>query len=320
MGEVVDDYYFVTLGLEPIDQVGPEEPGATGDDDEHGIPPWSAGAEFSGRLSGRGMHRTRPPVHAPRRPVGEPDAADEGVAWHRSEVAAVAAGGPVVAEHQVLGRPEPQVQPVAPASFEVGLVQDAAVDLDPALGQSHPLTGKPDHPLHHLEPAGAGQDHQVASGGGAVERADRDALAGDQRWPHALALDEHGLQPGQTAGHGGEGQGAQRGRGGQQAAAPPGSTGPAHGGMMPRRWCAAKAAVVVPSGGVAQRKGTMPMTAKRVAAWLRPTRVVHAHCDLPCGVYDPAQARIEAESMAKIVEKYHATDDPVFRDRALFIK
>ena len=22
----------------------------------------------------------------------------------------------------------------------------------------------------------------------------------------------------------------------------------------------------------------------------------HAHCDLPCGVYDPAQARIEAES------------------------
>ena len=62
------------------------------------------------------------------------------------------------------------------------------------------------------------------------------------------------------------------------------------------------------------------MLAARLAEWLRPTRVVHAHCDLPCGVYDPAQARIEAESMAKIVEKYHATDDPVFRDRALFIK
>ncbi|MGH2737810.1 MAG: superoxide dismutase [Ni], partial [Actinomycetota bacterium] len=30
---------------------------------------------------------------------------------------------------------------------------------------------------------------------------------------------------------------------------------------------------------------------------LRPRRVVHAHCDLPCGVYDPAQARIEAESV-----------------------
>ncbi|HEX2374803.1 MAG TPA: superoxide dismutase [Ni], partial [Actinomycetota bacterium] len=57
------------------------------------------------------------------------------------------------------------------------------------------------------------------------------------------------------------------------------------------------------------------MIAERLAAWIRPTRVVHAHCDLPCGVYDPAQARIEAESMAKIVEKYHASDDEVFRDR-----
>ena len=64
----------------------------------------------------------------------------------------------------------------------------------------------------------------------------------------------------------------------------------------------------------------MRMIAERLAAWIRPTRVVHAHCDLPCGVYDPAQARIEAESMAKIVEKYHASDDEVFRGRALAIK
>jgi len=64
----------------------------------------------------------------------------------------------------------------------------------------------------------------------------------------------------------------------------------------------------------------MPMTAKRLAAWLSPTRIVHAHCDLPCGVYDPAQARIEAESVAKIVEKYHQSDDEVFKQRALFIK
>lgn len=37
---------------------------------------------------------------------------------------------------------------------------------------------------------------------------------------------------------------------------------------------------------------------------LKPRRVVRAHCDLPCGVYDPAQARIEAESVQKIQEKY----------------
>jgi nickel superoxide dismutase len=55
-------------------------------------------------------------------------------------------------------------------------------------------------------------------------------------------------------------------------------------------------------------------------AWLRPRRLVHAHCDLPCGVYDPAQARIEAESVKATQEKYQATDDPVFRARALAIK
>ena len=31
---------------------------------------------------------------------------------------------------------------------------------------------------------------------------------------------------------------------------------------------------------------------------------VSAHCDLPCGVYDPAQARIEAQSVKAIIEKY----------------
>jgi len=48
--------------------------------------------------------------------------------------------------------------------------------------------------------------------------------------------------------------------------------------------------------------------------------VAHAHCDLPCGVYDPAQARIEAESVKAIMEKYADNDDPVFRARALLIK
>ncbi|HEX2030448.1 MAG TPA: superoxide dismutase, Ni [Actinomycetota bacterium] len=36
----------------------------------------------------------------------------------------------------------------------------------------------------------------------------------------------------------------------------------------------------------------------------RPSRVAYAHCDLPCGVYDPAQARIEAESVRAIQQKY----------------
>jgi nickel superoxide dismutase len=52
----------------------------------------------------------------------------------------------------------------------------------------------------------------------------------------------------------------------------------------------------------------------------RPSITASAHCDLPCGVYDPAQARIEAESVKAICEKYQSNEDPVFRTRALFIK
>ena len=49
-------------------------------------------------------------------------------------------------------------------------------------------------------------------------------------------------------------------------------------------------------------------------------RTAYAHCDLPCGVYDPAQARIEAESCYKIIEKYQASKEDIFRGRALHIK
>ena len=52
----------------------------------------------------------------------------------------------------------------------------------------------------------------------------------------------------------------------------------------------------------------------------KPSRVAHAHCDLYCGVYDPAQAMIEAMSVLKVAEKYQSSDDEVFRARALAIK
>jgi nickel superoxide dismutase len=66
----------------------------------------------------------------------------------------------------------------------------------------------------------------------------------------------------------------------------------------------------------------------RLSQLLRPRRVVHAHCDLPCGVYDPAQARIEAESVKAIQEKYQDPEGQKkpsesveeFKQRALKIK
>ncbi len=53
---------------------------------------------------------------------------------------------------------------------------------------------------------------------------------------------------------------------------------------------------------------------------LAPTATAFAHCDLPCGVYDPAQARIEAESVKAICEKYAQNSDAEFRARAIQIK
>ena len=58
----------------------------------------------------------------------------------------------------------------------------------------------------------------------------------------------------------------------------------------------------------------------RLPRILTPRVTASAHCDLPCGVYDPEQARIEAESCYKIVEKYAANDDVAFRTRAIAIK
>lgn len=46
---------------------------------------------------------------------------------------------------------------------------------------------------------------------------------------------------------------------------------------------------------------------------------VYAHCDLPCGVYDPAQARIEAQSVKAIMEKYEGFDE-ANKVRAIIIK
>jgi nickel superoxide dismutase len=53
---------------------------------------------------------------------------------------------------------------------------------------------------------------------------------------------------------------------------------------------------------------------------LAPRHQVHAHCDLFCGVYDPAQAMIEAKSCLNSATKYQDSDDEVFRARCISIK
>ena len=57
-----------------------------------------------------------------------------------------------------------------------------------------------------------------------------------------------------------------------------------------------------------------------LARLLAPRVTAEAHCDLPCGVYDPAQARVEALSVKACMEKYAASDDEQFKTRAIQIK
>ncbi len=58
----------------------------------------------------------------------------------------------------------------------------------------------------------------------------------------------------------------------------------------------------------------------RVVSALAPRTTAYAHCDIPCGVYDPQQARIEAESCYKIIQKYHDSQDELFRARCVNVK
>ncbi len=64
----------------------------------------------------------------------------------------------------------------------------------------------------------------------------------------------------------------------------------------------------------------MSFISQAVQALLAPKSSVHAHCDLPCGVYDPAQAKIEALSVKACMEKYAGSSDADFKARAVAIK
>ncbi len=57
-----------------------------------------------------------------------------------------------------------------------------------------------------------------------------------------------------------------------------------------------------------------------LSRFFAPTVEVSAHCDLPCGIYDPAQAKLEAESVKACMTKVKDNDDHDFKARALAIK
>ena len=40
----------------------------------------------------------------------------------------------------------------------------------------------------------------------------------------------------------------------------------------------------------------------RLSRFLAPTTVARAHCDIPCGIYDPHEAETAAKTVSKMVE------------------
>lgn len=64
------------------------------------------------------------------------------------------------------------------------------------------------------------------------------------------------------------------------------------------------------------------MNVLRLVDRVFPPQTVFAHCDVPCGIYDPKPAQIAAETVIKMIEKIQAFDNKsatVF-DRNTFVR
>ena len=62
------------------------------------------------------------------------------------------------------------------------------------------------------------------------------------------------------------------------------------------------------------------MLRKRLVAALAPRRIAHAHCDVPCGVYDPAPAQIAARTVSRMVELVNGITGMELEDRNKMVR
>ncbi len=65
------------------------------------------------------------------------------------------------------------------------------------------------------------------------------------------------------------------------------------------------------------------MILKQVIAQVKnlfPAPAVHAHCDGPCGVYDPASARITAEAVVSMTKKILELEHPDIGNKSVMIE
>lgn len=55
---------------------------------------------------------------------------------------------------------------------------------------------------------------------------------------------------------------------------------------------------------------------------LLPSQMIYAHCDIPCGIYDPKPAQIAAATVLKMVQKIGELpkENPTVNDRNSFVR
>jgi nickel superoxide dismutase len=64
----------------------------------------------------------------------------------------------------------------------------------------------------------------------------------------------------------------------------------------------------------------MSRVASRITRMIAPTAVAHAHCDVPCGIYDPHAAELAAQTVARMVELLGGLDGDSAADRNKFVR
>jgi nickel superoxide dismutase len=64
----------------------------------------------------------------------------------------------------------------------------------------------------------------------------------------------------------------------------------------------------------------MSRFSQRFVQALAPRTVAHAHCDIPCGIYDPAGAVLAAQTVAKMVDLIGTLDGNSAADRNKFVR
>ena len=58
----------------------------------------------------------------------------------------------------------------------------------------------------------------------------------------------------------------------------------------------------------------------RLAQAIAPRTIVRAHCDIPCGIYDPAGAVLAAQTVARMVELIDGLEGSSVADRNKFAR